>query len=188
MPYEVAADALGVKHTPATITSQHQARVTSSPSAAHAARARAHSLGSAAWLLRMLRLRPARRVIALVTTKPRTLRVLHRLLLEWRRWGIAGIAVDGRAGRIEARVAPANVLRARPVAFALDVFALDQRDAAGRAAKRAVLEVAQLAGSRATFERLARALADVLRKKGMVMVDKTLAKAMKETFARWDGS
>ena len=121
--------------------------------------------------------------------------MLRRLLLDWRRHGVEGVIAHPRAGRLEARVAPRNALRAKPLAFALDVFALVQHaprggagGSAGRPKKRAVLEVSQLEGSRATFDALVRRLQAALRRKGMVMVDKAVAKEMKRAFAKWDGS
>ncbi|KAL8748966.1 MAG: hypothetical protein Q9184_007000 [Pyrenodesmia sp. 2 TL-2023] len=128
------------------------------------------------WLMKFLRIKPAVSVIPFQVSRIRARKEIVNVLKEWRRYGMRDILVDKEKGRVWARVGVKNSLHIRPVSLAVEIFTILER---GRKANLALARFTQEKGAKSSFERVVKAMEDVLSQRGLLVEDAERGKQMK---------
>ncbi|KAI4183331.1 MAG: hypothetical protein LQ346_006368 [Caloplaca aetnensis] len=128
------------------------------------------------WLMKFLRIKPAVTVIPFQVSRIRARKEVVAVLREWRRYGMRDIVVDKEKGRVWARVGVKNSLHIRPVSLAVEIFTVLER---GRKANLALARFTQEKGAKSSFERVVKAMEDILGQRGLLVEDAERGKQMK---------
>lgn len=118
------------------------------------------------WLARFLRIKPATHTLCFQTSRIRALKAVASLLREWRQYGMRNISVDKSTFRIFATVGEKNSLRIKSVEFAVEFFEVLERGKRVRGGL-SVARLTQERGAKSSFERVCKALEDVLGEREM---------------------
>ena len=133
------------------------------------------------WLARFFRLKPATQVLCFQVSKPRARREISAAFYAWRKYGMRDIVITkGPLTTIRARVDADNSLHIPPMRFVCEIHEVLFK---GRRAGLSVARLMQEKGAKASFERVAGALADVLREKGVLVEDKRDVEEMRRGVA-----
>ena len=121
------------------------------------------------WLARFFRLKPATYVLVFQISKPRARREIQNTFLDWRKYGMADVTLTkAPITTIRARVDADNSLRIPSCNLVCEVHDILFK---GRRASMSVARLVQEKGSKGSFERVVKALEEVLADKGLLVGD-----------------
>lgn len=152
--------------------------------------------GSRNWFARFFHVKPARRVIALNTSKSKGRKEVVKILKEWKQYGLEGVHIDKTKNIIVASVGEDNckppfsfaarlplsktnlfmtVLRLKPVDFSVELFTVLEH---GRHANLSLIHFKQERGAASSFHKVVDTLQIVLKQRGLAIQDPARAKKM----------
>ena len=135
------------------------------------------------WFARFLHVKPAKRVLCLSIPRDRTLREIHSVLRDWRRYGVRDVTIDKSSNKITAVVDERNSLGVKPVTLLCEVFPVAMK---GRAGGMAVARFSQVKGAKSSFSRAVEGMEGVLRGRGLMVSRKKWERQMRRCLREWD--
>ena len=132
------------------------------------------------WLARFFRTKPATLILCFQVSKPRVRKEILKAFRAWERYGMRDISItkpsDGNPTTIRARVDAENALHIPPMKLMAELHEVLFK---GRRARLSIAKLVQEKGAKGSFERVGRALEDVLREKAVLVEDKALVGEMR---------
>ena len=151
------------------------------------------------WLTKLLRIKPAFKVLALSVSKARARKEVVKILREWKKYGLEEVRVDKKANIVRAKVGELNcrsshtdhprseadakyviVLRLRSVEFTAEFFNVLEH---GRQANLSLVRLRAEGGAASSFNKVVETLTVVLKQRKFLVEDSTRAKDMRKLLA-----
>ncbi|RAK74769.1 serine/threonine-protein kinase [Aspergillus fijiensis CBS 313.89] len=127
------------------------------------------------WFARVFHFKPATRVVALNTSTTKARKDVHRILRDWKKYGMQDVHLDRDRRVIYATVGEANFLRLRPVQFSAEFCTYLER---GRQENLSLVRFRQERGAASSFNKVVDALSMVMEQRNMLVEDPARAKEM----------
>ncbi|KAJ5456446.1 hypothetical protein N7530_011720 [Penicillium desertorum] len=133
------------------------------------------SIANHNWFARVFQIKPATQVIALNTSKVKGRKELHKLLREWRDFGMEDVYLDKTNSIVHGRVSEANFLHLREVEFTAEFYTVLEH---GHQANLSLVRFKQERGAASSFNKVVETVQSTLARRGMVVEDPSRAKKM----------
>ncbi|PWY83502.1 Pkinase-domain-containing protein [Aspergillus heteromorphus CBS 117.55] len=127
------------------------------------------------WFARVFQIKPATRVVALNTSTTKARKDVHKILKEWKKYGMEEVFLDKDRRIIYGSVAEANFLRLRPVQFSAEFCTYLER---GRQENLSLVRFRQERGAASSFNKVVDTLYLVMKQRNMIVEDPARAKEM----------
>ncbi|KAJ5772427.1 hypothetical protein N7520_002956 [Penicillium odoratum] len=133
------------------------------------------SLANHNWFARVFQIKPATRVIALNSSKVKSLKVVHHLLCDWEDYGMEDVRLDKANSLVHGRVGEVNFLRLREVEFTAEFYTVLEH---GRKANLSLVKFKQERGAASSFNKVVDTVYQILKSRGLIVEDSMRAKKM----------
>ncbi|PYH97684.1 putative serine/threonine protein kinase [Aspergillus ellipticus CBS 707.79] len=134
-----------------------------------------HESKSQNWFARVFQIKPATRVVALNTSTTKARKDVHKILRDWKKWGLEEVFLDRDRRVVYGSVAEANVLRLRPVQFSAEFCTYLEQ---GRQENLSLVRFRQERGAASSFHKVVDTLYIVMKQRNMLVEDPARAKEM----------
>ncbi|BAE62740.1 unnamed protein product [Aspergillus oryzae RIB40] len=133
------------------------------------------------WFARMFQFTPATKALALNTSKMKGRKEVHRILREWKPYGIT-VHYDKADGIIYGKVSRSNIRRIRPVAFSAEFYTVLED---GRRGNLSLVRFKQERGAVSSFNKVIDTLEKFMKRRGLLVEDPVRAQQMMKVLDKY---
>ncbi|RAL11003.1 serine/threonine-protein kinase [Aspergillus homomorphus CBS 101889] len=127
------------------------------------------------WFARVFHFKPATRVVALNTSTTKARKDVHRILRDWKKYGMQDVYLNRDKRVIYGTVGEGNLLRLRPVQFSAEFCSYLEQ---GRQENLSLVRFRQERGAASSFNKVVDTLYMVMKQRNMLVEDPARAKEM----------